>query len=1010
MGASSDPLSSRALDYNTLIMFHGRGFLRVSACLLAAAVLLPMSLAQSQRPLNHGDYDSWRSIVGQKLSADGKFLVYGLFPQEGDGEVVIRNLATGKEQREPAGQRPAPVPPAPDQEGPPPEARGATVTFSADSRTVVFSTFPAKAEIDKARKDKKPAPKEGMVIVDLASGKTTRVERVRGFAMPEKASGLLVYLKEAPDAPAGDAEKAPAPPPKPEGDQQGGRGGRGGAAAGAAGAGGRGPRPEFGSDLVVRNLADASERTIADVVEFTLTEDGKLVVFAVSAHDSAKNGVFALKLGSGDTPAALAEGKGKYVKLTWDENQTAAVFLSDRDDAAAKPPKWKLYRWERQAPSANVVASAGMPGFRQDFVSSDQGTLSFSKDGTRVFFACARPAPPAPDKKDEVADAPADDTKAVVDLWSYKDDYIQPIQKVRAERDRNRTFTAVYLIPEHKIVQLADPAVETVTPSESAQWVMGTDDRQYRPLADYDEHYADTYAIDAVTGARTLLVTKHHSGTGSSGMTWSPAGRYLLYFDGKDWDTVSVPDGRKANLTATLGVKFFNEDADTPSTPAAYGNAGWTKDGKSLLIYDRYDIWSVSPDGTGARNITAGYGRAHDLRLRYVRTATDNPRERWIDPAQPLLLQAENLKTFDTGFFRASLNGGESGGEPKRLIMSPQYMTAPVKAKDADVYLLTVQSFSEFPDLVTTDASFQELRKVSDANPQKASLLWGTSEVVRFHNADGVPLTGALYKPANFDPKKKYPMLVYIYERLTQNVNHFVDPRPSHNINFSYYTSNGYLVFTPDIVYTTGFPGQSAIKCVLPGVQAVVDRGFVKEDAIGIQGHSWGGYQIAYMVTQTNRFRAVAAGAPVANMISAYDGIRWGSGVPRQFQYERTQSRIGGSIWQFPTRFIENSPIFWADRVRTPVMLLHNDDDDAVPWYQGVEFYLALRRLGKEVYLFDYNGEPHGLRKRPNQKDYTIRLQQYFDHYLKGAPAPAWMEKGVPYIERDRTELSTMEK
>jgi dipeptidyl aminopeptidase/acylaminoacyl peptidase len=979
-------------------MFHGRGFLRVPAWLLAAAVLVPVSLAQTQRPLNHSDYDGWRSIVGQRLSADGKFLAYGLFPQEGDGEVVIRNLATGKEQREPAGQRPAPAPPAPDQEGPPPEARGATITFSADGKTVVFSTFPAKAESDKARKDKKPAPKEGMVIVDLASGKKTRVERVKGFAMPEKASGLLVYLKEAPDAPAG-AGTAPAAAPKPEGDQQGGRGGRGGTPASAAGAGGRGARPEFGSDMVVRNLADASERTIADVVEFTLTEDGKQVVYAVSARDAARNGVFALKPGSGDAPVALAEGKGKYAKLTWDENQTQVVFLSDRDTAGAKPPKWKLYRWERQSPAASVAASADMPGFRKEFVISDQGTLSFSKDGTRVFFACARPAPPAPDKKDEAADAPADDSKAVVDLWSYKDDYIQPIQKVRAERDRNRTFTAAYLIPEHKIVQLGDSAVETVTPSESAQWVMGSDDRQYRPLADYDEHYADAYVIDAATGARTLVATKHRGS-----MTWSPAGRYLLYFDGKDWNTVSVPDGKKTNLTASLGVKFFNEDTDTPGTPAAYGNAGWTKDGKSLLIYDRYDIWRVSPDGADAKNITAGFGRAHDLRLRYIRTETDNPRERWIDGTKPVMLQAESLKTFETGFFRGSLDGGE----PKQLMMAPKYMTAPVKAKDADVYLLTAQTFSEFPDLVTTDGTFKELRKVSDANPQKANLLWGTSEIVRFHNADGVPLTGALYKPANFDPQKKYPMMVYIYERMTQNVNRFVDPRPSHNINFSYYTSNGYLVFTPDIVYTQGFPGQSAMKCVLPGVQAIVDKGFVKEDAIGIQGHSWGGYQIAYMVTQTKRFRAVAAGAPVANMISAYDGIRWGTGVPRQFQYERTQSRIGGSIWQYPTRFIENSPIFWADRVQTPVMLLHNDGDDAVPWYQGVEFYLALRRLGKEVYLFDYNGEPHGLRKRPNQKDYTIRLQQYFDHYLKGAPAPAWMEKGVPYLEREHTELSTM--
>jgi dipeptidyl aminopeptidase/acylaminoacyl peptidase len=331
-----------------------------------------------------------------------------------------------------------------------------------------------------------------------------------------------------------------------------------------------------------------------------------------------------------------------------------------------------------------------------------------------------------------------------------------------------------------------------------------------------------------------------------------------------------------------------------------------------------------------------------------------------------------------------------------------------VKAKDADVYLLTEQTFNEFPDLVTTGGTFKELRKVSDANPQKSKLMWGTSEVVQYKNADGVPLKAALYKPENFDAHKKYPMMVYIYEKLTQNVNHFVSPAPGTSINVSYYVSNGYLVLEPDIVYTTGYPGQSALKCVIPAIQSVVDKGIVDEKAIGIQGHSWGGYQIAYMVTQTNRFRAVAAGAPVVNMISAYDGIRWGTGLPRQFQYERTQSRIGGSIWQYPTRFIENSPIFSADRVQTPVMILQNDGDDAVPWYQGVEFFLALRRLGKEVYLFNYNGQPHGLRNRADQKDYTIRLQQYFDHYLKGAPAPDWMEKGVPYLERERTALSTL--
>ena len=957
--------------------------LRVSACLAAAALLLIAQTAR--RPLNHHDYDGWRAIAGQKLSADGKWLAYGLFPQEGDGEVVIRNLVTGKEQREPAGARPQPAPPTGAEEGPPPEARAATITFSADSRAVVFSTFPPKAETDKAKKEKKTAaqmPKDGMVILDLASGKTTRIERVKRFQMPEKASGWLAYWKEAPEPAAGQGRGAADPGVA---DQQGGRGGRGGAGGGA----GSGPRPEFGSDLMLRSLADGVERTFADVAEFSLTDDGKQLVYAVAAHDAAKNGVFAVKVGSGDAPAAVLAGKGKYQKLTWDENQTQMAFLSDRDDQASKPPKQKLYLWKRDG-AAVELASAASPGFRTGLAIGDKGALSFSKDGSRVYFGVAVPVP---EKK---ADDAATDDKAVVDLWSYTDDYIQPIQKVRAERDRNRTFTAECIISEKRVVQLGDETMAEVTPSENPRVLLGSDDRTYRKTFDYDEHFADAYVIDGATGARRLVAQKHR-GTAA----WSPDGKYLLIFNGKDWTTVSAEDGRTANLTVGLPVKFYNEEDDHPSTPPAYGSAGWTKDGAAVLLYDRYDIWRMAPDGSGPRNITAAYGRAHGLQLRYVRTEVENPRERWIDPAKPLLLEATNLKTWDTGFFRASL----SGGEPRQLTMAAKSFSAPVKAKDADVYLLTAQTFSEFPDLLVTDGTFKEMRKVSDANPQKAGLLWGTAELVPFHSTDGVPLQAALYKPENFDPKKKYPMMVYLYEKLTQNVHHFVNPAPSNNINISFYVSRGYLVLTPDIVYTVGYPGQSALKCVLPAVEAVVDKGFVDEKAIGIQGHSWGGYQIAYMVTQTNRFRAAAAGAPVVNMIAAYDGIRWGTGLPRQFQYERTQSRIGGSVWEYPTRFIENSPIFWMDKVQTPVMILQNDGDDAVPWYQGIEFFLALRRLGKQTWLFNYNGQPHGLRNRADQKDYTIRLQQYFDHFLKGAPAPEWMEKGVPYLERDRTAL-----
>jgi dipeptidyl aminopeptidase/acylaminoacyl peptidase len=476
----------------------------------------------------------------------------------------------------------------------------------------------------------------------------------------------------------------------------------------------------------------------------------------------------------------------------------------------------------------------------------------------------------------------------------------------------------------------------------------------------------------------------------------SPDGLHGIYFDGRNWNSISIPEGKVTNLTAALGVKFFDEQADTPGTPPAYGAAVWTKDSKYVLLNDRYDIWQVAPDGSAAKNLTGAVGRRSKIVFRYVRLDTD-PRDRGIDPAKPLLLRAEDERTRDTGFYREWI---DSTREPVKLIMGPRNYSVPMKAKNADVLLFTASTFQQFPDLLTSNSDFKKITRISDANPQQKGILWGKAELMRFRNTDGVPLNAMLVKPANFDPKKKYPVIVYIYERLSQTLNNYVAPAPRHSINVSYYASNGYLVLMPDIVYTTGYPGQSALKCVMPAIDALVGQGFVDEKAIGIQGHSWGGYQIAYMVTQTNRFRAANAGAPVANMTSAYDGIRWGTGLPRQFQYERTQSRIGGNLWQYPMRFIENSPVFSADRVETPLMMLANDADDAVPWYQGIEYFLALRRLGKEVYMFNYNGEPHHLLKRPNQKDYTIRMQQYFDHYLKGAPRPEWMDKGIPYLER----------
>ncbi len=512
------------------------------------------------------------------------------------------------------------------------------------------------------------------------------------------------------------------------------------------------------------------------------------------------------------------------------------------------------------------------------------------------------------------------------------------------------------------MIQLADESLAEVVPNESGRYALGTDEREYRPIQDYGERILDTYVVDVDTGQRTLVLKKHEGQTRQS-----PGGQYLLTFDGKDWNAISIATGKSVNLTAKLPVAFWNEEEDTPGTHAPYGIGEWTKDDKYVLLYDHYDIWQVAPDGSSATNLTHGLGRAQHLQLRAIAFHSD-PEDRTIDPTKPLLLHAEDTINRDAGFFTTRI---DAKAAPTKLLLTADDYNNPIKARDADVYALTAQSFTKFPNLLITDASFKTLQKISDANPQQSSLLWGTDEMVSFQSTDGIPLQGILYKPENFDPHKKYPMIVYLYEKLSQNLNHFVDPRPMDSINISYYVSNGYLVFTPDIVYTTGYPGQSALKCVLGGVNAVTARGFVDEKNIGIQGHSWGGYQIAYMVTQTTRFKAAEDGAPVVNMISAYDGIRWGSGRPRQFQYEKTQSRIGGSPWEYPLRFIDNSPIFQVDRIQTPLLILHNDADDAVPWYQGIEFFLALRRLDKPAWMFTYNGEPHHLRRRANQRDYA---------------------------------------
>jgi dipeptidyl aminopeptidase/acylaminoacyl peptidase len=439
-----------------------------------------------------------------------------------------------------------------------------------------------------------------------------------------------------------------------------------------------------------------------------------------------------------------------------------------------------------------------------------------------------------------------------------------------------------------------------------------------------------------------------------------------------------------------------------PDDPSPHGIAGYLDDEKHVLIYDRYDIWSIDLNGIDPPvNLTNNFGRNNNMRLRYVKLDQD---EEFINRKDLVYLSSFNYDSKESGFY--SLKPGKAGDPSKIILEKASFPSGLTKAKKAEKLIWQKGTFKESPELYLSDSDFGNQKKISVTNPQQSDFFWGSSELVEWISFDREKMQGILYKPENFDPTRKYPMIVYFYERSSDELYNYIAPAPSASrINIPTAISNGYIVFVPDISYKTGYPGQSCYNAVVSGTYSLLDRySFIDKDKLGLDGQSWGGYQIAWLVTQTDLFACAYAGAAVVNMTSAYGGIRWESGMSRMFQYEHTQSRIGGTLWEKPVQYIENSPIFFAPKINTPLLLMNNDADGAVPWYQGIEFITTLRRLNKPAWMLTYNDEAHNLVKRPNRKDISIRKMQFFDHYLKNAAMPYWMKNGISQTEKGKID------
>jgi dipeptidyl aminopeptidase/acylaminoacyl peptidase len=925
--------------------------------------LVNFAFAQ-KKPLDHTVYDTWESISTKQISNNGQWVAFSVAQQQGDAKLYINNLTTSNKIMVP---------------------RAENIRFTADSKYAAFLIKPLYKEVREARIKKATAdgmPKDSLGFISLAGTAIQKVARVKSFKIPDNGTAFLAYQLEKPDTAKKASSSVASAAAKDSADYLAAEEKENDAA-------------KEGSDLIVRNLVSGTQRTFKYVTEYSFSKDGRQLVISCSGSrkdKTAPTGVFLLNTEKG-TLKTLVRTKGMYKNFVFDEESERLAFLGENSPEKQEIKNYNIYYNSPTLDTAQVLVEDDMAGMPKQFALSGNGELKFSKNGDRLYFGIA----PIRKPKDTTL---VDFEHAQLDIWGYKDDYLQPMQLKNADKEAKRSYLAVIEIynSDPKIIPLADLKLpETSLMNEGdAEWVLASTDVGNRIAMQWSgRSVRDYYLVNVKTGARKKILE------GIAGYaTASPSGNYIVYFDRKtsNWYSYQVQSGKKTHLNQGLQVKFAEEDNDVPDDAADYGIAGWTEDDKTVLIYDRYDIWAFSPDGKAeAKNVTNNYGRENGITLRYQQL---DPEERFIRKNETAWLSGFNNVTKENGFFHTKLGDAKS---PELDVMAGFKYSDLLKAKDVQRFVYEKGSFTTSPD-VYTSADLRSEVKLSATNPQQQSYNWGTAELVKWTTPKGLKSEGILYKPENFDPAKKYPMIVYFYEKLSQGLYAYNPPAPTPSrLNISFFVSNGYLVFAPDISYETGYPGKSAVEFVNSGVEFLKKNSWVDGTKIGLQGQSWGGYQVAYLITQTNMYAAAWAGAPVVNLTSAYGGIRWETGMSRQFQYEKTQSRIGATLWEKPELYIENSPLFHLPKVSTPVVIMSNDADGAVPYYQGIEMFTALKRLGKPAWLLVYNNEAHNLVQRQNRKDISIREQQFFDHYLKGAKAPVWMVGGVPATEKSTT-------
>jgi dipeptidyl aminopeptidase/acylaminoacyl peptidase len=979
--------------------------------LFSLLLLFSVSFSFAQKkPLDHSVYDSWQHIGERMISNDGKWVVYTIDPQEGDNELVIQSSDAKYKKSVP---------------------RGYNAVITEDSRYVVFKIKPFYKDTREAKIKKKKAddmPKDSIAIIELGKEETWKTAKVKNYKTPQKSYGWVVYhLEKVIELPTKSKPVETGVNKKvadslnqiidsleniiqsiPQRNKKSRNNDVDTPDSGlttpdlfldADGDEPAGPAADAGSDLVVRNLETGAEKIFANVLEYYFSKTGYklLIEQAKSPKDSlSKATVLYYDLKEGKS-TVLSKGGNEFKNFAMTDDGSQIAYLAERDARPKELQKfYRIWYYKSGMDSAALLADKNTVDMKLGMGISEFGNLNFSKNGKRLFFGAA----PIPTPKDTSI---IEMDKAKVDIWHYNDDYLQTVQltpaRLRAAQQEN--YLAVYDIERKTIHRLGSKEIPQVIQTNEgdgdifigvtdygkrieSQWVGGT--------------VKDIYAIDVNKGEKKLVKEN------LLGQIYpSSTGKYIMWYDRKAKHYFAWDGAATKNITAKIKVPLYQEDWDTPSEPGNYGVMKWQENDEAVFIYDKYGAWKV--DANSNQSPVNIIGSSYEkIQYRYIQT---DPDERYIKNSQQLVFQSINEINKKAGLWRGLYSGDNSISKQLLPIHSDDAYSFSqlVKSRNADAYVFAMESFKESPDLYywhQTDEG-SDGNKLSSINSQQKDYNWGTAELFKWKAYNGKEATGLVYKPEDFDPKKKYPMIVYFYEKLSDGLYDYKEPAPIRSsINVPFFVSRGYIIFMPDIEYTTGHPGKNAYDYIVSGARAIVKKGWADSTNMALQGHSWGGYQGAQVATMTKLFKAIWAGAPVANMTSAYGGIRWESGVARQFQYEKTQSRIGGTLWEKLPLYLENSPLFHLNKVTAPMVIMANDADGAVPWYQGIELFTGLRRLGKKVWMFNYNGQGHGLSQRQDMRDYQIRMQQFFDYMLKGEKPAKWITEGVPAVKKGK--------